>query len=369
MARLGSVPAANRYEGIAVGSRFAYLFETQAGIPVDGTNERLRDLSPFNIRLVPPDALLSAAARNDPTLVEIDLIEAAALGSDTGRVSNVVATALSTVSVLGQAQVPFLEAFVASGRFFTGRDGGSEFVSTMADAFTAADIALQLRRLLDVPPLTLLVNPSEMSTQFTKLQSYQTRTRYGYVYEQWGEDQPTISFSGSTAGFVAGAVDASSPYGAQQTGTASSVTGYQEAARRDSAAWQNFQSLYHFYRSNGYIYDTIGRSEAHLFIGSLAIDYDQWTYVGHIESFSYRFDASSPHRVSFDMEFRVAERHDRARASATVSPLRGATQSGPHPVGAGRSSQGADLGGGLGSVRASEVEQSQAPIDLFGAGF
>lgn len=366
MSQLGTVPAANRYSGLGAGSRFAYLFETQVGIPVDGTSERLRDLSPFTLRLVPPEALLAVAARQNAQFSEIDLIQAAALGSDTGTLTTTVANALSTVSVLGTVQTSQLEAFVASGQFFTGRDLSSGFVSTLADAFTAGDIALQLRRLLDVPPLTLLINPSSMNTSYTKLQSYQTRTRFGYVFEAWGEEQPTISFSGSTAGFVAGAADVSNPFGAQQAGTASSVTGYQEAARRDSAAWQNFSSLYHFYRNNGYIYDTIGKSEAHLFVGAIAIDYDQWTYVGHIESFSYKFDSSSPHRVTFDMDFKVAERHDRARASTTVLPQNSPTVTGTSPAGAQRTGTSLGLGSALASLRTSEVEQSQSPVDLLG---
>ena len=325
MAQLGTAPPANRYTGIGVGPAFAYTFESQEGIPVDGTNALLRNLSPFVLRLVPPDALLEAASTSESEAV--DLIQAAALGASTAASGSSTAKMLSTVMATGTRGSPTgqLSAFVANGQFFT--DADASFVSSIADAFTAADIALQLQRILAAEPLTLLVNPNSMSVQRTKLQSYQSRTRQGFVFEAWGEDQDTISFSGSTAGFVAGAVDTSSPYGAQMTGATSSVSGYQEAARRDSAAWQNFQSLYLFYKNNGYIYDNIGSSHAHLFVGAVAIDYDQWTYEGHIESFSFRYDEALPHRVEFDLEFKASRVYDRSQSSATVSPLDSPTQS------------------------------------------
>ena len=362
MAKLGTAPAANRYDGIAGGPRFAYLFETQEGIPVDGTNEFLRNLSPFTLRLVPPDALLSVAASSESEYV--GLIDAAALGSATSGVAAQVSTALSTVTVTGTASASqvSVEEFVALGQFYAG--SSEAFISTLADAFQAADIALQLRRILAAEPLTLLVNPTELSIQHTKIQSYQSRTRFGLVFEAWGEEQPTISISGTTAGFVAGAVDASSPYGAQTTGQASSVTGYQPAARRDSAAWQNFSSLYHFYRNNGYIYDTIRGSEAHLFVGAVAIDYDQWTYVGHIESFSYRLDGESPHRVTFDMEFRASRRYDRALSSTTVRPQDAPTTSLTRAGPGGGTSLSSWTAASAPSATSSNI--GQTPIDILG---
>jgi hypothetical protein len=375
MAKIGTAPAANRYDGIPVGPRFAYLFETQEGLPIDGTNSLLRDLSPFTLRLIPPDALLEASATSESGVANeaatVDLIQAAALGSSTGGVADQVATALSTVLVTGstaESTLGELERFVATGQFFT--QSSAAFVSTLADAFTAADIALQIQRILNAEPLTLLVNPSDMSVSYTKIQSYQSRTRFGYVFEAWGEDQPTISFSGMTAGFVAGAVDVANPSGAQVSGEASSVTGYQEAARRDSAAWQNFMALYHFYRNNGYIFDTIGGSEAHLFIGSVAIDFDQWTYVGHIESFSYRFEEGSPHKVSFDLEFKVSRMYDRAVSSAVVLPQTAPTVS-PTRTGfvTGGSSSGASFSGRSATSAAStpSSEVAQTPVDILGS--
>ena len=363
MALIGTAPVASRYDGIAVGPAFAYTFETQEGIPIDGTNSSARDYAPFVIRLVPPAALLEAAASTSDEA--IDLISAAAQGASTTSQGSSIAKMLGTVTATGTTgnATGQLENFVASGQFFT--DASAQFASAMADAFTAADIALQVQRMVEAEPLILLVNPSDMSIQHTKLQSFQSRTRQGFVFEAWGADQDTITFSGGTGGFVAGAADTSSPYGAQETGNTSSVSGYQAAAMRDSAAWQNFTALYHFYRNNGYIFDTIGRSLAHLFVGSVAIDYDQWTYEGHIESFSYRHESESPLRVTFELEFKASRIYDRASTGAVVEPLFAPTPSPSNSSMFRSASSGATFstGAAMDSQSESTVRLSSPPLD------
>jgi hypothetical protein len=76
-----------------------------------------------------------------------------------------------------------------------------------------------------------------------------------------------------------------------------------------------------FYRNNGYVYDTLGGSEAHLMIGSVRITYDDVVYEGHIENLNYSFDQESPHRVQFDMEFTAGVIVDQSRASGAVAPM------------------------------------------------
>ena len=85
-------------------------------------------------------------------------------------------------------------------------------------------------------------------------------------------------------------------------------------------------SLFHIYRNNGYIYDTIGKSEAHLFIGSVAIDYDQMTYIGNIDSFEYTYSEEMQHRIEWSMEFTVGRIYDHAEEPVVVAP-----QSTPNP--------------------------------------
>lgn len=352
MAKIGTSPPADRFAGIMGGPRFVYRFDTQDGTPVDGTNASLRELSPFQLRMVIPDALIEASY--DPTgsgVGSVDFITSAALGADKSALADKLAKADSTQSVVATGTQAQLEQFVAQGR--EGTSGDAAFQPGITDALTAADIALQFQLILNAEPLVLLVNPTEMSITYTKIQSYQSRTRVGYVFEAWGEDQPTISFSGTTAGFVAGSIGQPPSLNAVITET-NGISGYQAAARRDSAAWQNFANLYQFYRSNGYIYDTIGKSEAHLFIGQVAIDYDQVTYVGHIENFSFSFDAEMPHRVEFSMEFKVSRMYDSAKASTNVAKQ----SSSPTAV----SSSAADSDGVM-MAGEPTVEQSTTPLD------
>jgi hypothetical protein len=310
LARLGSTPPASRYDGIPTGPQFAYLFETQDYSPIDGTNERLRVLSPFTLRFVPPAALVATL---DPATRDVNAITSAVGGSNQLLLQQRRDRALNTPSSLGgvsNQNSSRLASFVAQGRGLV-QGQGTGFISTLADAYTAADIRLQLEQMVQAEPLTLLVNPNEFAVSYTKIQSFTNRTRQGYVFNAWGENKPEITFRGSTAGFVSGS-----------TGVSPS-RGYSEDARRDSAAWQNFISLLHFYKNNGLIYDTVGRSQAHLFVGSVAIEYDQMTYIGNIDSFSYRFDSSMPHRMEFDVAFHVSKMYDNAQSYGTVLPIGG----------------------------------------------
>ena len=333
MAKIGDTEAASRYDGLLVGPRLDYTFETQSGVPVDGTSAFLRVLSPFTLRIVLPDAILEAAANHeDSNSTSVDLITAASLGANQNSLAGELSTYVSRVSPVEHGQ-PELSSFVSDGQFQS--DQGSSVYATLADALQAADVALQLQRILDMPPLTMLVNPKEMTISYTSLQTYASRTRYGFVFERWGEDQPSINFQGSTPAFMAGAATApgTDPYALQAGGETTSPSGLQFASKRDSAAWQNFISLFHFYRSNGYIYDLIGKSEAHLMVGAVAIDYDQWTYVGHIESFEYSYDEGMPHRVEWSMEFRVDRMYDNATSVFSVLPQTAPTASPSNPNG------------------------------------
>lgn len=278
------------YDGIQTGPSFEHTYEAQEDATITGVSP---NPSPFTIRMVVPDALLQGGDQD----VSVDIITAASKG-----LSSTVDRVRQSIAVGGTPGA--LSSFVSEGRFLTGT---SLFQSSIVDARTAADVSLQVQKMLDCPPLTLLVNPTEMSINYTKVQSYQSKTRYGYVYESWGEEQDRITFSGTTGGFV------------------SRQGGYTFASRRSAASWHNFTELMQFYKNNGYVYDTIGKSYAHLFVGSLAIDYDQWTYVGHIESLSYTLDDSSPHKVAFEMEFTVSRKYDTHAATSAIGLM--------HPAG------------------------------------
>lgn len=309
------VPSASRYKDVAIGPTLGAVYETQTTIPIDGTSPQGRASSPFTLALRLPDVFLNEGG---PTL---SLSRAAASTSASNSYS-LGTPAASTSAELQRAA----NAIVSAASAPRPSGYGLPATNTLSTVFQAADIRRQVEAIRNAPPLTLLVNPAEMSVTYDKVQSYSDRARSGYVFQAWGENQPTISFSGSTAGFVVGA--GSIPNVGQQGPT----SGYQWAARRDSAAWQNFIALMHFYRSNGYIYDTIGKSEAHLFVGSVVVTYDDWEYVGNIDSLNYSFDENSPLRVQFDMQFVVNRMVDLAPPGAPPAPYRAAGQVTMDPV-------------------------------------
>lgn len=306
----GTPPLASRYDGLGVGPRHSYTYENQAGVPVDGTNATVRAYSPFTLQIIPPDPLgtTSTGASNV-------LSFSAAAASAGSNNASATATGLLT-AYQGSTYVAAQLREAASAPRPPGM--GLPPQSILADAYTAADIRVQRDLMSRMPSLTLLVNPTEMTRTFDRIASYQSRTRSGYVYQVWGEQLVKVTFSGSTGGFVAGS---NRGYQGQVERDTGSPSGYQWGSRKDSAAWQNFAALVQFYRNNGYVYDVLGRSEAHLMIGAIRIEYDDLVYEGHIENMNFSFDEGSPHRVTFDMEFTASHIYDVSPASGNVAPM------------------------------------------------
>lgn len=310
---------AARYGSLATGPSLLYSFENQVGVPVDGSNPALREMSPFTLRIVPPSLVDSGYVNR----VNVNLIGQAGMSVQAAQSSADAVRAMYGIpSVTGSGKSTAqgaLSRIVSAGQVVSGILSTTQR-SVLVDRFTAADIALQIETALLVPPLTLLVNPKEFNITYGVVQNATARGREGFIFEYWGETQPTISISGSTGAFIAGANPLTSQ--GPKTQSTSSPSGVQGASRRDSAAWQNFTSLYQFYRHNGYIYDSIRKSEAHLMIGAIAIDFDQFTYVGHIESFDYAHSGEQPHRVEWSMEFTVDQMYDSAVSPTVVLPYK-----------------------------------------------
>jgi hypothetical protein len=326
---------ASRYDGLNAGPDLTYTFETQTGVPYDGTNRRARQLSPFTFRLVVPEILSDATA----TGVDVNLLGRAAQDANekTSQANQIRAAAgISSVTSSSDPnqRLADLQAVYSSGQVLTTTLGETQR-AVLTDLTTVADIRYQLEKMLQVPPLTLFVNPNSLSISYSAVQSFSNRSRYGFIFERWGEDQTTLSISGSTGSFAVG----SNPLTATGSQTETSMaTGVQFASKRDSAAYQQLVSLFQIFKNNGYIYDTLGHSQAHLMIGAVAIDYDQFTYIGNIESFEYTYNQDTPHRIEWSMEFTVGRMYDHAVAPVVVAP-----QSSPTPS--------------VGSVTASELAQ------------
>lgn len=301
---------ASLYDGLFTSPGYEYTYEQQTGKPVDGTRKLPRLLSPFTIRIVLPEML------GESTGVDVNLIgRASQSAEENNSMANQARAAFGLPSVEGgENQLVQIRAAYSAGQYLTGSSSLTER-AVLVDATTLADIKYQVERALTIPPLTLLINPTDMSVTYASIQNFSDLTRKGYVFQRWGEEQMSISFSGTTGAFVAGS--SSVQNFAPQT---NSPNGVQFASKRDSAAFQNFVSLYQIYKNAGYIYDSIGGSSAQLAVGAVAIDYDQMTYVGHIESFAYGYSTDNPNSIQWDMEFKVDKIYDHAESPVVVLP-------------------------------------------------
>jgi hypothetical protein len=310
---------ADRYQYLPSGPGLTSNFEVQEGVPVDGSNKLARKLSPFTLRLILPDALMGAL---DLSAVDINLMgrvgqESKERDGQMKTIRDAMGIPTAGIGSNSQQVLTNLRSTVSAGQYLQSTLG-TDVRSVLTDLTTVADIRYQVEAMLQTPPLTLLINPESMAIAYVSTQQYSNRSRSGFIFERWGEAQPSISFSGSTGAWAAGQNPARS-FGVSQTETVS-PTGVQFATKRDSAAFQNFISLYQFYRNNGYIYDTVTGTEAHLYIGAIAIDYDQWTYVGHIDSFEYSYDDQNPHNIKWSMNFTVGQMIDHAESPIMVLP-------------------------------------------------
>ena len=339
------------YRDIPVGPRLLYSFDRQFGVPVDGTDPLLRNLSPFTLRLLPPKGLsTSTGSFNEVAGVYVNSINgvSASYAQPTNTLARQFQDARTRQRLSStQTAVNLSSTNPAAPTVFSNRPTNNR--QPLADAYTALDLKNQLDALAQVPPLTLLVNPTSMAVAYTKVQSFTQRSRNGLIFQRWGEGQPTITFNGTTSGFVAGSDNSLSV----SQGKTAVPSGYQYASKRNSAAWQNFLALFHFYRNNGYIYDTFRGSEAHLAIGAVAIDYDQFTYLGHIDSFDYTYNETMPNRVEWNMSF-VCSRiisattgstpfnQTRTNSPAVLGPIQSPT---PSPTNPSRSVPLASVGG------------------------
>jgi hypothetical protein len=312
------------YARAAVGPSLEVNLEPNVTQPVEGSNKQLRTLSPFVIRLEPPLAYASNPSLLDqqravapPGVYDSAMSSSARSGFVSSRdyLRNTDLATRNLTSLNPEAYVSRStgEQYVRRGDDTVGEAGSGSGTATqgvpnIADLKVAADIATQLTTTMRMPPLVLLINPQSLSISYAKVQQYSDRSRNGYIFHQWGEEQVKLSMTMSVGAFLSGG------------------RGVQFASKRDSAAWQNFQAVYTFYRNNGYIFDRVGGSYANHFVGALSIHYDQWTYFGHFESLSYTHDeGNSQGGVSFSMEFVASAMVDNSESVIAADGL-GAVQ-------------------------------------------
>lgn len=307
------------FQGLQTGPELNIGYEPPRAIPISQAQNILKTLSPFMIQVEPPLVFASDGAFTAPVkkTVNVGLYTAAqggVSGYDASR-TRLAQSAINNIAtnpsggqqaVVKNANSPRQNATPKGDRADnTGMDSSRLGQPAIADVMTALDIAWQLSVSINTPPLVLLINPDSLSLNITKIQQYQDRSRFGYIFHSWGDDQPKLSISAKCGAYM------------------SSGRGVQYASKRDSASWQNLMNLFHFYQNNGYIYNSVDKSNAHHFVGALSIHYDQWIYYGNMESFSFTEDESLPGGgMEFSMEFTVSVMQDTAQQPFVVTPMR-----------------------------------------------
>lgn len=357
------------YRGLPTGPGFTREYEVQEGVPIDGTHPNLRNYSPFLVRVLPPMVLgqgdmnvLSPgnvptrgapesggvrSSNRDVTTYSTSIRGVsdtpAALRSYQGLVhAGLAIPGLTTTSVAtiqsAYNQALFTQVFGPTVRAsLTGTPGDRPTVITpfMANDLSALSILLQVKQIMAVPPLILLINPQSMRVQYGKIAQHQERSRYGYIYQAWGEELVKIGFTFKIGAYVTGGGGRGNP------------SGVQRASRANSASFQQLQNMLTIFQSGGYIQDTLYNSRAHLLVGNIAIEYDQKTYVGHFDTFSFtEAEEQQNGGLEFEMDFTAIRVFDHAESPSTVTPLTGPSVPGGSFKGRGTISRAGNQGGG-----------------------
>ena len=143
---------ASRYDGLAVGPKLAYTYETQSSVPYDGTNKLARLLSPFTLRLVVPEALVEGSGVSS---VDVNLLgRASKAASDLTSKANSIRSAIGIPQVTGtnnaSSNLTSLQSTLSSGQALLTTLGNTER-AVVTDLVTVADIQYQVEKMLQTP--------------------------------------------------------------------------------------------------------------------------------------------------------------------------------------------------------------------------
>lgn len=304
------------YSDIQTGRRFDLKFEPQTGVGVDGGDPLARLYSPFVLQYLPPaeaQFLIPNMKKNknrEDALVSFGKAISSTYGNDTYLGSYDYSDYQNSLLALSE-----------SANYVNVSEGENR--SSFVGSGQTLSYITQLQTLISLPPLQFLINPNSMNITYTKIQDFSSRTRKNRVFKAWGEDQPKISFSASTGGFIAMAQ-------AQPTNITSifnmsdnpnSPSGLQYASKRQSKAFQNFLRILSMYQNAALIYDTLNDTEAHLGVGSFMIHFDQFSYEGLIENFDFSYQEESPNRLEFNFDFTVSQMWDWCTETGQPKPI------------------------------------------------
>lgn len=301
-----------RYQGLRVGPEMVLEWEDNQTLPVDSSDSMLRNLSPFTVQVELPPVLANipqgSAASKATGLFDSAFNSTSDNNSASSTLQSEGANFVKSQDVGGGT----VDSVMTSSGVQSpeGSEAGPERQGkvgepSIGDLKSALDIATQIAAVHQTPPLVLLINPKNLSMNYTRIHQFSDRSRFGYIYQAWGQEQPRLSINARCGAFITGG------------------RGVHYASKRDSASWQNLMTLFQFYKSNGYIYDTLNKSNANLFVGGLSIHYDGWIYYGHLENFSWTYDDRTQlGGIEFNMEFVCSVMVDTSKQTTAVLPLR-----------------------------------------------
>ena len=180
-----------------------------------------------------------------------------------------------------------------------------KYVKKQVDALRA-----QIQAIQNIPPLILLINPSQFSLSFEHTTDSSVKTRHGHIVHMWIEKPARISASGVTAG--------------QYVVNAEGHGGLTNENRVHSLSYANLSSLIGIYKNNGRIFigdeaNSTNRG-VQLLSFTVFIYYDEHLYLGSFDDFQVIDDANKPYNMSYDMKFSV--RYDLAVSAKPQSLYR-----------------------------------------------
>jgi hypothetical protein len=150
----------------------------------------------------------------------------------------------------------------------------------------------QINTLNSMPPLLLLVNPSEFSRSYEHTTDSSVKGRYGNIVNLWLERPMKISGSGMSAG----------QYAMDLVGNGGLTT----ENRVHSLSYQNLMSLFMIYKNNGVLFaGSESQAGIPIVTCSLYIYYDNHIYIGSFSDFSIDDDASKPFNMKYSFTFDV----------------------------------------------------------------
>jgi hypothetical protein len=155
-------------------------------------------------------------------------------------------------------------------------------------------LAAQYKRIAEVPPLALLVNPTTFRKKYEHTVDY-TKGRRRPITSMWIEKPVTLDVSGSTAAQYAFADDRNG--------------GLTSSNRIYSLSYENLMSLVWIYKNNGHAFFSSTQTSTSNNIPfvpmSIYIYYDGRIYIGSFDSFSVTDSADKPYNLDYNFAFTV----------------------------------------------------------------